>query len=127
MSQAEIPIRHYRPFVLFWCARASASLALQMQVVAVGWQVYDMTGSALDLGLVGLAQFVPAFLLVLVAGAVADRYDRGRVVRLAQLTEGSAALMLAIGTFNGFLTRDLILVLVFVLGAGRALPAKCGP
>ena len=47
-----------------------------------------LTGSALDLGLVGLAQFVPAFLLVLVAGAVADRYDRGRVVRLAQLTEG---------------------------------------
>ncbi len=102
----DIPIRHYRPFVLFWCARVSASLALQMQVVAVGWQVYEMTGSALDLGLVGLSQFVPAFLLVLVAGAVADRYDRSRVVRLAQLTEGCAALLLAIGTYYGFLTRD---------------------
>ncbi|MET0277398.1 MAG: MFS transporter [Pseudorhodoplanes sp.] len=123
MPEAETSIRHYRPFVLFWCARASASLALQMQVVAIGWQVYEMTGSALDLGLVGLAQFVPAFLLVLVAGAVADRYDRGRIVRLAQLVEGSAALMLAIGTWNGFLTRELILVLVFVLGAGRAFEA----
>jgi MFS family permease len=123
MSESEISIRHYRPFVLFWCARAAASLALQMQVVAVGWQVYEMTGSALDLGLVGLAQFVPAFLLVLIAGAVADRYDRSRVVRLSQLIEGSAALMLAIGTAYGFLTRDLILALVFVLGAARAFEA----
>jgi MFS family permease len=123
MSESKISIRHYRPFVLFWCARAAASLALQMQVVAVGWQVYEMTGSALDLGLVGLAQFVPAFLLVLVAGAVADRYDRSRVVRLSQLVEGSAALMLAIGTWYGFLTRELILALVFVLGAGRAFEA----
>ncbi|HWV53009.1 MFS transporter [Pseudorhodoplanes sp.] len=113
----------YRPFVLFWFARASASFALQMLVVAVGWQVYDMTGRALDLGLVGLAQFVPAFLLVLVAGAVADRYDRSKVVRLAQMTEGAAALVLAIGSWQGFLTRDLILALVFVLGAGRAFEA----
>ena len=122
-SDPAAPLGRYRPFVLFWFARVSASLALQMMVVAVGWQVYSMTGSALDLGLVGLAQFVPAFLLVLVAGAVADRYDRSRVVRLAQLTEGSAALMLAIGTWQGFLTRDLILALVFVLGAGRAFEA----
>jgi len=113
----------YRAFVLFWFARVFASLALQMMVVAVGWQVYDMTGRALDLGLVGLAQFVPAFLLVLVAGAVADRYDRSRVVRLAQMTEGTAALVLAVGTWQGFLTRDLILALVFMVGAGRAFEA----
>jgi len=112
-----------RSFLLFWFARVSASLALQMMVVAVGWQVYDMTGRALDLGLVGLAQFVPAFLLVLVAGAVADRYNRSKVVRLAQLTEGSAAFVLAIGTWQGFLTRDLILAVVVVLGAGRAFEA----
>ena len=112
-----------RSFILFWLARVSASLALQMQVVAVGWQVYDMTSRPLDLGLVGLAQFVPAFLLVLVAGAVADRYDRSRVVRLSQLTEAFSGFMLAVGTWQGFLTRDLILALVFVLGAGRAFEA----
>jgi len=123
MPNTDLPISHHRPFVLFWCARVSASLALQMQVVAVGWQVYEMTGSALDLGFVGLAQFVPAFLLMLVAGAVADRYNRSRVVRLAQITEGLAALLLAIGTYYGFLTRELILALVFVLGSGRAFEA----
>lgn len=122
-SDSGAPLGRNRAFVLFWFARVSASLALQMMVVAVGWQVYEMTGRALDLGLVGLAQFVPAFLLVLVAGAVADRYNRGTVVRLAQLTEGTAALVLAIGTWQGFLTRDLILALVFLLGAGRAFEA----
>src|SRR6185503_5103365 len=55
-----LSLRSHRPFVLFWFARTFASVALQMQVVAVGWQVYELTGSALDLGLVGLAQFVPA-------------------------------------------------------------------
>jgi MFS family permease len=122
-ADSDLPISRHRPFVLFWLARVSASLALQMQVVAVGWQVYEMTGRALDLGLVGLAQFIPAFLLVLVAGMVADRYDRSKVVRLAQAIEGLAALVLAVGTYRGFLTRELILALVFVLGAGRAFEA----
>jgi MFS family permease len=117
------PLGRNRSFILFWFARMSASFALQMLVVAVGWQVYALTGRALDLGLVGLAQFVPAFLLVLVAGAAADRYDRSTVVRFAQMTEGAAALVLAVGTWQGFLTRDLILALVFVLGAGRAFEA----
>ncbi len=51
-----------------------------MQTVAVGWQLYTLTGSALDLGLVGLAQFVPTVILTLAAGQVADRYDRRVVV-----------------------------------------------
>src|SRR5438132_182126 len=62
------------------------SLALQMQTVAIGWQVYDQTGRALDLGLVGLMQFLPAFLLSLVAGEVADRVDRRRVAVIGQGT-----------------------------------------
>jgi MFS family permease len=53
-------------------------LAHQMLAVAVGWQMYALTGSALDLGLVGLAQFLPSFLLVLPAGHIADHFDRRR-------------------------------------------------
>ena len=67
-----------RSFVLFWCSRVATMIAQQMITVAVGWQVYAMTGRALDLGFVGLAQFLPAFLLVLVSGQVADRFDRRR-------------------------------------------------
>jgi MFS family permease len=120
---AETSIGRHRPFRLFWLARVCATVALQMQAVAVGWQVYAMTGSALDLGLVGIAQFVPAFLLVLIAGHVADRYDRGVVLRLCQIVEGLAAAGLALGTASGWLTREWIFVFVFVLGAARAFEA----
>ena len=63
----------YPNFMLFLVARWFIVLALEMQSVAVGWQVYDITKKPLDLGLVGLAQFTPSFLLFLVSGHVADR------------------------------------------------------
>jgi len=55
-------ILQHRPFVLFWFSRVATMIAFQMQAVAVGWQIYALTGSALYLGLVGLAQFLPMFL-----------------------------------------------------------------
>ena len=60
-----------------------------MQAVAVGWQMYDITHNPLDLGLVGLTQFIPAALFVLVAGHVADRYDRRTIVRICQIDLGA--------------------------------------
>src|SRR4029077_2141259 len=74
----------------------------------------------LDLGLVGLAQFVPTVVLTLVVGQVADRYDRRLVVVLCHVVEGAAVGALAIGTVAGWLTREGILALVVVLGAARA-------
>ena len=80
------PFRH-RAFARFWFARAATTMAYQMLAVGVGWQVYALTSSALDLGFVGLVQFLPALLLVLVSGHVADRYDRRAVVRVCQMIE----------------------------------------
>jgi MFS family permease len=68
-----------RDFRLFQSARFLSTVATQMQSVAVGWQIYALTGKTLDLGLVGLAQFLPAFLCSPFAGHAADRFDR-RVV-----------------------------------------------
>jgi MFS family permease len=107
-------------FLKFWFARIFATSALQMLAVCVGWQIYELTNSALDLGLVGLSQFIPAVLFVLVAGHVADRYHRGRIVRLAQAVAALVAGALAIGTAFGFLTREIIFALVFLLGSARA-------
>ena len=73
---------HHGSFRQYWIARVGSVFAYQMQTVAVGWQVYTLTGSPLDLGLVGLAQFLPSVALVLVVGHVADRYDRRRIVGL---------------------------------------------
>ena len=62
--------------MLFWFARLAVTVGYQMLIVAVGWQLYALTGNPFDLGLVGLIQFIPAMLLFLVVGQVTDRYDR---------------------------------------------------
>ena len=112
-------LRH-KPFASFLFARVSSSIAFQIQGVAVGWQVYALTGSAFYLGLVGLAQFLPMFLLTLVAGHVADRYDRRLIARLCEVVEGLAAGALALCTFTGWQSKESILALIFVVGAARA-------
>src|SRR5438309_5638607 len=103
-----VSLRRERPFVQFWTARISTSIATHMQAVAVGWQMYDLTGNPLDLGLVGLVQFVPALFLLLVAGHFADRHDRRRIVSAAQAVAGIASALLTAGTAGGFLTRGWI-------------------
>jgi len=112
-------MRH-KPFAFFWCARVATVIAFQMLGVAVGWQVYALTNSALYLGLVGLAQFLPMFLLTLAVGHVADRYDRRLVARGCQVVEGLAAGALALGSFCGWQSKESILAIVFVVGAARA-------
>ena len=96
-NEPQAILRH-RPFVFFWFARMATMVAFQMQAVAVGWQIYALTGSALYLGLVGLAQFLPMFLLTLAVGHVADRYDRRTIARVCQIVEGLAAFTL--GTYR---------------------------
>lgn len=113
-------LRAQRPFALFWLARVFATIAHQMLGVAVGWQVYALTGRALDLGLIGLVQFMPAFFLMLVAGHVADRFDRRRVLQLCMVTEAIAALGLCAGSASGTIDEHAIFTLVFVVGCARA-------
>ena len=118
-AEPESILRH-RPFVLFWFARVATMVAFQMQAVAVGWQIYALTGSALYLGLVGLAQFLPMFLLTLAVGHVADRYDRRSIARLCQIVEGLAAFALAWGSAAGWQSKETILFIMFVVGAVHA-------
>jgi MFS family permease len=116
-------VQRHRPFVLYWSARTCASMGFQMLGVAVGWQMYALTGSAFDLGLVGLAQFLPAAAFMLVAGQVADRYDRRRLLQVCQLVGGLAATALAVGSFFDWVGKEFILAAVFVFGIGRAFEA----
>ena len=95
-------------------------MANQMLMVAVGWQMYDLTHSAWNLGLVGLFQFVPALALALVAGHVADQHDRRHIVSMALLLQLVAALMLLLSAHEGWLSRDLILGVSLMLGVARA-------
>ena len=88
--------------------------------MAIGWQIYDLTGSAFDLGMVGLVQFLPTALLVFVAGHAADRFERKRVVQLCQIAEALTALFLAWSTYAGWLTEVHIFIATFVLGIAGA-------
>jgi MFS family permease len=110
----------HRSFVFYWLARVSTNGAYMMQTVAVGWQIYDLTGSALDLGLVGLVQFIPYVLLAIVVGQVVDRYDRRFVAAACQIVKALAVVALALGTVGGVLTRDAFLAIMLVTGTARA-------
>jgi len=110
----------------FWYSRLASTSANQMLMVAVGWQMYDLTGSAWNLGLVGLLQFLPALLLVLVAGHVVDHFDRARIAALCMLAQVMIALVLMIATQLHWAHRDLLLAVSVLLGVVKAfqMPAQ---
>jgi MFS family permease len=110
----------HRAFALFWSARVCSMLALQMQVVAVGWQVYAMTGDPLDLGLVGLFQFLPTLALVLVAGHVVDNNDRKKVLFGALSIEMIAVAALFLLTVAGGLSPHAIFAVVALIGLAKS-------
>lgn len=109
-----------KAFRHYWIARVSSSGAYQMQVVATGWSVYELTGNALDLGLVGLVQFVPKVLLTLWAGSVADRLDRRRIATVCTFIQLLTCAALACGSGLGWLSRESIFGLIAIIGAARA-------
>ena len=108
------------PFLFFLLSRSLSRFSSQIAAVAIGWQIYDMTGRAFDLGMVGLIQFLPTALLVFVAGSAADRYRRRRVVQVCQLLEALTALYLCWGAYAGFLTEVQLFAATFVLGVAGA-------
>ena len=91
-----------------------------MLAVAVGWQLYSLTGRALDLGLVGLVQFIPMVLLTLVVGQVADRCDRRLVVIVCEVVKAVGVAGLALGSIGGWQSRASIFLLVALVGAAQA-------
>lgn len=105
---------------MFVAARCAATIAYQMMGVAVGWQVYDLTHRVFDLGLVGLVQFLPSLLLVLLTGHVADRYDRRMVIAVAQSCEAAALLGLVALLAGHGASREIIFLFLLVMGVARS-------
>jgi len=119
-TPAATALLRHPAYLRFLYVRIAAAIALQLQVVAVGWQMYELTNSPFALGLIGLVQFVPAVSLFVATGHVADHYDRRRVAFTAQLLEAIAVAVLAFATAAGRLTPGLLLAMAFVVGTGRA-------
>lgn len=109
-----------RDFMLYLGGRVFNTLGIHMQTVAVGWQVYQLTSNPLDLGFVGLSQFAPMLGLFLVAGYVADRFDRRMVLALCYLIEAVGGLVLyALAVADVSVVWPIFLTMV-LFGAGRA-------
>src|SRR4030095_8127222 len=107
-------------FAFLFSSRVFANMGFHMLGVALGWQLYAITGSALDRGLVGLAQFLPIAFLTLLVGQVADRYDRRLIAVVCQLVEATAAVALVAATMRGWQSGASILAIVALIGAARA-------
>jgi MFS family permease len=112
-------LRDNRRFLLFLGTRIAATGAAQMLSVALGWRVYELTGKVLDLGLIGLWEFLPRLILLIPAGAAADRFDRGRVLACTRLLQGTGVAVLAWGSWSGGLHRGALFALAALLGAAR--------
>jgi len=116
-----------RDYVVFWISRWTGSFAAQIQSVAMGWQMYAIARltrtveeSAFLVGMIGLAAFIPVFLLTLPAGETADRHDRKKVLLWCFAGEIATVLTLAVMTWRGQASVPLLLAVAFLFGAARA-------
>ncbi len=110
----------YPDFTIYQAARFFIVAALEMQSVAVGWQMYEITRRPLDLGLIGLAQFLPGMLLFLVSGHVADRFDRRKVLTLCYCGFAVSSGLLWTIAWQGSHSVRLIYAVVVLIGVVRA-------
>ncbi|GJG94669.1 MFS transporter [Cupriavidus pauculus] len=104
----------------FWFARLCTTIGYQIFTVAVGWQMYDLTRDPFMLGMVGLVQFLPSIVLLLMSGHVADRFDRRIIVRTCQMLEAVIAASMAVASFSGWVTSEHIFLFVALIGGCRA-------
>ncbi|HEX4096465.1 MAG TPA: MFS transporter, partial [Caulobacteraceae bacterium] len=131
LSPAAVPsaraLLKERDYLLFWTSRWTGAFAAQIQSVAMGWQMYaiarathSVKESSFLVGMIGLAGFIPVFLLTLPAGETADRYDRRKVLLICFAGEIATVLTLAIATWTGHASVALLLVVGFLFGSARA-------
>ncbi len=110
----------HRPFALYFLSRFFETFAMEIISVSVGWQVYDITREPFDLGLIGLTQFMPALLLTLVTGSIADQFGRRAIMIVCEAASLVSALALALFTLSGAPSVLPIFAILVVLGISRA-------
>jgi MFS family permease len=116
----------YPDFTLYQLARLFTVMATEMQSVAVGWQVYEITNRPLDLGYVGLAQFLPTILLFLVAGHAADRFNRRNIVTLCYAGLALSSALLLLLTLRGSHSVHAIYAVLVLVGVVRSFNGAAG-
>ncbi|OOM81415.1 MFS transporter [Clostridium sp. BL-8] len=101
-------------------ARVSTNFSYQMLTVAIGWHMYSLTQSAFYLGLVGLVQFLPMLFLSLFVGHISDKYDRRKIISFSQMAQSAFILILALGNFSGWITKERFLIIIFFIAVAHS-------
>ena len=124
MIPAPLRIRDFRTY---WLSRLASTIAQMAMVIVIGWQVYDISretmgirDAAFQLGLIGLVQFVPLFVLTPLSGWTADRLDRRHIARAVLALEGLCALILLVATWEGYISLPILFGVAALLGVARA-------
>ena len=125
-SSSAVSVFRNKDFAAFFASRLLSSLSSQMIDVAVGWLVYQLTNSAFALGLVGLCIFAPNLIFALLAGHVADRFDRRFVLIVCYMLMLSATLCLFVLAYEGRTEVELIFIIVAIFGTARAFSNPAG-
>lgn len=126
MQQAESPVSdrfavfRNKSFMRYWLARFLSAFGMQVISVAVGWQIYDLTRDPFDLGLIGLVQFLPALVLILVTGAASDRFGRRLIMGICEIVSLGAAIVLLYLTVRGLTSPLPVFAVLLVFGIARA-------
>jgi MFS family permease len=113
----------HRILGFFLAGQTCTTLSYQMLVVAFGWQIYDLSHSVFNLGLIGLAQFLPQLCLTLLVGHAADRHDRRRIAQTCQLVTGLLTTVLALACLRHQQSQALIFSCAALIGVARAFEA----
>lgn len=121
MKAANFAAFRHRDFAFYASANFLWTIALQIQAIALAWQIYEITRDPLQLGLVGLMEFLPAAILALPAGHLADRRDRRRLILIGVGAELVAAAILLWLSLTGNIVETAILTLAFAFGVARAI------
>lgn len=124
--RAALRVLAHLDFRRFLIARLLATLAAQMQTVAVGWQIYAITRDPLDLGLIGLSQFLPFVVLILPAGQSADHFDRRRILTMCYCVEALCAALLLAFTMGDVKVAWPVFAAMTLLGCARAFSMPSG-
>src|SRR5947209_16513915 len=102
------PALRHRDFAIFWSGLVFSGIGSQFTTVAMAWQVYELTGSALQIGLLGLARALPAMALVLFGGLLADAIDRRRLMMITQVSQFSVSALLVGLTAAGLVSPGVL-------------------
>lgn len=109
----------YKYFCIFWICRVIGITSYQILIVVLAWQLYDLTSNPLDLGLIGLFQFLPVLLLSLPAGQIVDRFHKGKILGFCFFFQSVVALWLSYSSFHESISKNSFFVIATILGVLR--------